>query len=144
MDDEEVFSELLAMVQGLSATLAAQIRAEVARGRTVSGSEFSEKLRRERGIGSDDMAVAPYTDDEAVQILCRALLTTARAVAGSRKALRSLIEDHDVASTRVRFTDPHETGSEEQIIDLDSDLLAIGSALDTVTDLLSPFATSAS
>jgi hypothetical protein len=90
------------------------------------------------------MAVAPYTDDEAVQILCQALLTTARAVAGSRKALRSPVEDHDVATTRVRFTDPDETGSEEQIIDLDRDVLAVGSALDAVTDLLSPFAGSAS
>lgn len=144
MDDGEVFGELIAMVERMSPELANEIRAEVGRGRDVSGAELSLALPRERGVSSSDMGRVAYTDDEAAQLLYQALQTTVRTVARSRKALRSLIDNYEVPSTRVRFADPDEAGTEEWIIDLDRQMLDSVTRLDNIDELLSPDTGSAS
>ncbi|KJE23085.1 hypothetical protein FF36_02513 [Frankia torreyi] len=111
----EIYEELMLQVEGLSGEIAQQLRAEVTRGRLVRGFELSARERRLRDqritdtesarIGRADVAVIEYDGDQRLRLLCEALVTAARTMAASRRALIGLLELTDLSGNQIVFAD---------------------------------------
>ncbi|RAO00781.1 hypothetical protein [Micromonospora noduli] len=119
----EVVDEILRTLDRELPDIAAQIREEITRGRMVKGSKLPESIRQDRqdalkaqrlgGIGKDELAEVPYTDDESLAILCDTLLTLAHSLTANRRALLGLLVDHGIQSSHVTFAQPDETQTAE-------------------------------
>lgn len=107
---------------GWDESLATQIRDEVTRGNLIKSSSLSDTDRVEREsrledarlsrLSKSEMATVPYTDDQRLDLLCRALLTAAQSMLESRRALRTFTRMHELPPV-VRFMDVDETTSIE-------------------------------
>jgi hypothetical protein len=145
-ESAEIYEELIRQVEERAAPVATQIREEVARGRLVQGSKLPEGERQERQfrlteaklgrIGKDEMAVLPYTGDERLALLCETLLTLARTMTESRRAVLELVTDYELPHTQIRFTEPDETEAVE--FDLAVELAKAEQALEQVSYRLQP------
>lgn len=127
--------------------LASQLDQEVRQGRAVS----EEKLKQEQAsqyaarasrlaerklprLEESDVAVIPYTDDENIELIRRALLTLAETMYASRKAALDVAVAHGMDLT-IEFGDPElETPSS---IELGEETRRARVTLELVRELLS-------
>jgi len=130
--------------------LASQLEEEVLRGKTVAATELSNEDRAHRvesvraaesqGVGKlrviddADVAVIPYSENERLLLLCKALLRLAETMYESRHTLMSLKEENSIESRIIRFTDPDE--SDEERLDLTEETSSALSALQKTRDEL--------
>jgi hypothetical protein len=133
--------------------VAAQLEDEVLRGRPISVSQLSLSDRADRqenlreaeaqgmgklqGIGVKDVAVVPYSEEERLDLVCRALVRLAETMHGSRLQLLKLAEHHQVESSTLIFTLPE--SQEGQHLLLPDEVSATEDALTKVRRLLLPW-----
>jgi hypothetical protein len=169
-DSDEIYELLIELLDQQAEPLAAQIREEVARGRLIDGSGLpDEDLRaRKRRLGdlkltqlsANEKVVVPYSGDQRLALLCRTLLTSARTMTETRRALLQLTKtaDDEVAQgsepalrlemadtsvsvdrdPRMRFAWPDGIDGSDEEFDLPAELSEAELALATITALLSP------
>lgn len=168
-NSDEIYEQLIQLLDEQANPLAAQVREEVARGYLIDGSGLPAEEREARKqrlgdsrlpqIGAKEKVVVPYSGDERLALLCRTLLTSARTMTESRRALLQLVKtDDDVAQgserasmyemsgttasldrdTRIHFTSPDGADGADEEFDLPVELSKAELALTTVMSLLAP------
>ena len=159
-DSERIYDELIEFLDERVNGLAAQIREEVGRGKLIKGTLLPEDDRQERQerlsehnlarIAKNELTVLPYTGDERLALLCETLLTLARTMTESRRALIELAGSRDehpasdatvgLASIpqplRISFSEPD--GSQQEGFELSEELARTENALAQVASLLAP------
>jgi hypothetical protein len=127
--------------------LASQLDQEVRQGRVFS----EEKLKQEQEsqyaarasrlaetklqrLGESDVAVIPYTDDESIELIREALVTLAKTMYASRKAVLDTAEAHGMDLT-IEFGDPELEAPSS--IELEGETARARVALELVQELLS-------
>ena len=121
------YQQLLERLASELPDLAAQLSEEVGRGRRLTKSELGAddlEGRQHRlseshfeRLGSRDVAMVPYTEDERLDLGADVILTQARAMYSSRQAILEMIESQGIESRSVTFTDSEGVGGEPIMLD---------------------------
>jgi hypothetical protein len=124
--------------------VAAQVRAEVARGRVVAGSKLSSAEREAREsrmyeahvgkIAQADVAPVAYTDDERLALLVDSVIRVAATMQSSRHALSAL--NSESAIQQVTFEEPDGTARVE--VALSVEVVIANERWEAVSRLLTP------
>ncbi|WP_435284656.1 hypothetical protein [Streptomyces koelreuteriae] len=114
--DHGQYESIMSQLRAEMPTLADQLDQEVRHGRSVSEKELRhEGLYEERAsrlaatelsaLGKNDVAAVPYTDEECIELIRKALLTLAETMYRTRQAaLKTAVEGE--MELEIQFGDP--------------------------------------
>ena len=140
----EAYQYLIQRLGEVLPDVAAQVQAEVARGRVVAGSKLSSAEREAREtrmheanvgrIAQADVAPVDYTDDERLALLVDSLIRVAATMQSSRHAL--LVLNRESAFQQVTFEEPDGTDRVEVV--LSEEAVVATEVSEEVSRLLAP------
>lgn len=140
----EAYDELIESVAERMPDVAAEVRAEVLRGRSVPASriatgdrEVRQQLLAEQHLGrinSKDVIAEPYDDDGRLILLLEALHTLTASMSAARLTLESFGHQHNLHGPYVSFFDPDQIAPERPDVTTFSQPAI--RALDQATDII--------